>query len=255
MNQQFASVLPSVARVIEIDMIADDESIPVIMTDQEVPQPIGVEQSIGVEQFIGVEQSVGRLPPADLIQSLCGTLKEMRNDRSITLPIKKISNISVEVIIRKQTKNKYILHINPTDFSVGEDESLYIGIYDNNCGGAAYVRQDDKFIEHVVHCTLLSLKNIKIDKLYGLLTNDEPSLKEKKIRDMWAIFCQEFKDDEHMEMTIKECCVCFTMTQSRTNCDHSVCLECISKLKPVEIVDGAKHIGCPMCRQRITSLL
>ena len=249
MNQQFASVLPAVARVIEIDMIADAESIPVIMTDQEVPQ------SVGVQQFIGVQQSVGRMPPADLIQSLCGTLKEMRNDRSITLPIKKISNISVEVIIRKQTKNKYILNINPIEFSVGEDESLYISIYDNNCGGATYAMQEDKFIERVVHCTLLGLKKIKIDKLYGLFTNDEPSLKEKKIRDMWAIFCQEFKDDEHMEMTIKECCVCFTMTQSRTNCDHSVCLECISKLKPVEIVDGAKHIGCPMCRQRITSLL
>ena len=229
MNQQFASVLPSVARAIEIDMIDDAESIPVIMT----------------------EQSTDALPPSSLIQSLCASLKELRKGRSITLPIKKIRNISVYVSIHKSSRTEYKFVIQPNDFRVDEDQIFQTV---NKTRPKVLIEDEDNFIEHVVRKTLLSLKKLKIDKLMGTFYIEEPSQERQKMYDLDAEFCQAFKDDEHMEMKAKECCVCFTMTQSRTNCDHSVCLECISKLKPFRIINEGTHIGCPMCRQRITTL-
>jgi hypothetical protein len=223
MNQQFAA-----------------ESIPVIMTDQEVTQAVGV------------EQPADALPPSSLIKSLCASLKELRKGRSIALPIKKIRNISVYVSIHKSSRTEYKFAIQPNDFSVDEDQIFQTV---NKTRPKVLIEDEDNFIEHVVRNSLLSLKKLKFDNLMGAFYIEEPSQERQKMFDLEAEFCQAFKDDEHMEMDSKECCVCFTMTQSRTNCDHSVCLECISKLKPVEIADGAKHIGCPMCRQRITSLL
>lgn len=243
MNRQ--ETIADTANVIEIDIVDDEpQVVPVIMTTVGAPR---------------VDNRILPEPSAGLIQSLFTSFKEMRKERSLILPIKKISNIGVEVSIRKQTKAKYIFSIEPTDFSVLDDNALYVAIYDNN--NSEIVMEEDKFIERVVHSILLSLKKIKIDKLNGQLTIDEPSRKGKKIDDMWAEFCQEYKDDEHLEMSIKECCVCFTMTRTTTNCGHTVCLECISKLKPVEVVAeenvmrNVKCIGCPMCRQRIVSIL
>jgi len=229
---------------IDIDVVeAEPQVVPVIMTVPEAPR---------VDHRMPTE-------PSGLIHSLCASLKDMRKERSLILPIKKISNISIEVSIRKQTKTRYIFGIEPTEFNIVDDNQLYTLFYDNSPG--VVMEEEDKFIERVVKHILLSLKKIKIDKLNGQFTTDEPTRKEKKIDDMWAEFCQEYKDDEHLEMAIKECCVCFTMTKTITNCGHTVCLECISKLKLVDFVteDNDRHntksIGCPMCRQRIVSIL
>ena len=43
-----------------------------------------------------------------------------------------------------------------------------------------------------------------------------------------------------------ECVVCYEKTQTKTDCEHSLCYRCWSKLKEV---DGA--LPCPMCRESI----
>ncbi len=43
-----------------------------------------------------------------------------------------------------------------------------------------------------------------------------------------------------------ECSVCYEKTQTKTDCEHSLCYRCWSKLKEV---DGA--LPCPMCRESI----
>jgi hypothetical protein len=194
--------------------------------------------------------------PMSLTQSLCATLKEMRKGRFMIMPIKKISNINVEVTIHKQTRNTYILNIGPIDFTV-DDDSLYEVIYDLMGEERTCELTEDEFIEYIVQKTLLALKSIKIDKLNGKFTTTTPTPQDMKTNAMWTAFCQEFKDDEHMGLSMNECCVCFTLTKTTTNCEHAVCLECISKLRTEAVNDEQSNIkqkSCPMCRQRILFL-
>jgi hypothetical protein len=229
-------------RQIEVEMIVEAEVVPVSMAT--LPVSIGIDHSVPTE-------------PSGLIRSLCANLKEMRKGRCLLLPIKKINNISVEVSITKEHKSNYVLNIGPTEFTVAED-SLYEVIFDNRIAGN--IMEEDKFIDYVVNVSLANLKKLKIDKMNGCLTTTQPSPKFQKMDEMWAEFCQEFKDEENLELTINECCVCFTMTKTTTNCGHTVCLECIAKLKTDDVMDehmmrNVKHISCPMCRQRVLFLL
>ena len=194
--------------------------------------------------------------PIPLTQSLCASLKEMRKGKFMILPIKKLNNINVEVTIHKQTRNIYILNIGPTDFSVDED-SLYEVIYDRLGDDATREFTEDIFLMHIVVNTLAVLKSIKIDKLNGNFTTSDPSPQAVKTDAMWSAFCQEFKDEENMVLSMNECCVCFTLTKTTTNCDHPVCLECISKLRTEAVNDEQSNIkqkSCPLCRQRILFL-
>jgi hypothetical protein len=185
--------------------------------------------------------------PISLVQTLCAYLKEMRRGKYLIIPIKKICNINAEVSIHKETRNSYILNIGPTDFSV-DDDSLYEVNYTRD--GTALSETD--FIDYIVQNTLTALKTIKIDKLNGKFTTSAPSPQALKTDAMWTAFCQEFKDEEHMVLSLNECCVCFTVTKTTTNCDHTVCLDCISKLRTEP--DEHNQKNCPMCRQRILFL-
>jgi len=145
-----------------------------------------------------------------------------------------------------------MLDIAPIDFTVGDDDSLYYKVYERE--GTALSEND--FITYIVNQTLVALKTIKIDKLNGNFTTSAPSPQVVKTDAMWTAFCQEFKDEEHMVLSMNECCVCFTVTKTMTNCEHTVCLDCISKLR-TEAVAGEHNINqkiCPMCRQRILFL-
>jgi hypothetical protein len=189
--------------------------------------------------------------PMTLVQSLCSSLKELRKGKYLMLPIRKILNINVEVTIHKENKNIYILNIGPTDFSV-DDDSLYEVIYKRE----GTPLSEDEFIEYTVQNTLSVLKKIKIDKLNGKFTT---TLKSTKTDALWTAFCQEFKDEENIVLSLNECCVCFTITKTTTNCEHSVCLDCISKLRTEAVADdelmrNVKKKNCPMCRQRILFL-
>lgn len=189
--------------------------------------------------------------PITLIHSLSTSLKELRKGKYLMLPIRKISNINVEVTIHKETRNTYILNIGPTDFSV-DDDSLFEVIYRRE---GPHVSEDD-FIDYIVKNTLIALKAIKIDKLNGKFTASPLSDQETKTDALWSAFCQEFKDEENIVLSMNECCVCFTVTKTTTNCEHAVCLDCISKLRTEAIADEHNHNQkiCPMCRQRILFL-
>ena len=194
-------------------------------------------------------------PLTGLIKSLCASLKEMRKGKCLLLPVKKINNISVEVSIAKERKSIYILNFRPTEFNVEED-SLYETIYERIGDDATRGLTEDDFILHVVKDALVVLKKVKIDKLNGKFVTAPPSPQEVKLDAMWTDFCQEFKDEEHMVLSMNECCVCFTVTKTMTNCEHTVCLDCISKLR-TEAVAGEHNSNqkiCPMCRQRILFL-
>ena len=48
-----------------------------------------------------------------------------------------------------------------------------------------------------------------------------------------------------------ECCVCYEKTMSKTNCHHSICIQCASKIKK-DISEGFEDVRkCPMCRNEL----
>jgi hypothetical protein len=198
------------------------------------------------------DPQVRPVAPVALVQSVCGRMKAMRKGTYLLFPIKKINNISVEATIHKQRKSCYSFNIEPTEFSVAGD-SLYETIYDRQDDDATTGMGEDEFIQFIVRDTLSVLKTVKIDKLNGKFSTTLPTPEELKNEAMWSEFCQEYKDDEHILLWINECCVCFTPTKTMTNCEHAVCLECISKLQMVQ-VEQVNQRSCPMCRQRLLYL-
>ena len=196
-----------------------------------------------------------------LIESFANTLREMAVGIYLLLPIRKLKNIEVNVTIHKAETKKYIFNIAPIEFRADED-SLFEEIYDRKTVApaiAAIMTTEGIFLRHVVRTSLLILKTIKIDKLHGKFCSP---MKPPQVQ--WSTFCEdfceEFKDNETMDLALKECCVCFALTASRTNCGHSICLECIANLKieknetneTFSTYDDYKN--CPVCRQRITFL-
>jgi len=172
------------------------------------------------------------------------------------MPVKKIKNIGVEVSIIKEKKSIYVLDIIPTEFRV-EDDSLYEAVYNRQEIEQVFASEEE-FIRYVVEKVLKTLREVKIDKLNGKFVIADPLPHVLKTDMMMEEFCKEFKDDETIELAMNECCVCYVLTKTKTNCGHSLCLECISKLKTelhtIDMMRNVNHIGCPMCRQRITSL-
>jgi hypothetical protein len=223
-----------------------DQVVPEVVPAAPVPAaPVPAVPDVEEDQVVPVAPE-----PISLVQTLCAYLKDMRKGKYLIIPIKKICNINAEVTIHKESRNSYILNIGPTDFSV-DDDSLYEVNYTRDTG-----LSETDFIDYIVQNTLAALKTIKIDKLNGKFTTSAPSPEALKTDALWTAFCQEFKDEENMVLSLNECCVCFTVTKTTTNCEHSVCLDCISKLRtePVAGEHNSNQKICPMCRQRILFL-
>jgi len=187
--------------------------------------------------------------PKALIDSLVDRLKNLRTKQQILLPIKKIKNINVEVTISKLNKKFYELSITPLEFRMKNNALL-----EETVDRMPTDDTEEDFLYRTVRRLLYILKNIKIDKYYGRFVAFQSQEQLAKRALQWTDFYQEFKEDNNIVLTINECCVCFTLTETTTNCGHAVCLECISNLNTAtddDDDDNAEHKDCPMCRQRI----
>ena len=72
---------------------------------------------------------------------------------------------------------------------------------------------------------------------------------------------EDFYSDEVVELfnfentttKCESCCVCHDLTNTTTECDHHLCLACMSSLKGY--VDDDEYIRkCPLCRENISQL-
>lgn len=71
---------------------------------------------------------------------------------------------------------------------------------------------------------------------YNKMTNSfESSVIEKQIFNLALL-----SESDNVVLKMQPCCVCLDHTTNKTSCKHSLCLQCIAKMK------GNK---CPMCRQ------
>jgi hypothetical protein len=247
--------VPVPVMIYDVDdpQVQNDRMVPVHIVPDIVPDmvPVHIVPAAVVPPVVAE-------PSASLVQSLYLRVKELRKEKSLMFPIKKIHNIGIEVTIYRGKKNMYILNIQATEFSI-HDNSLYETIYDYG-DDATNKMTPEQFIQYIVRDTLMVLKTIKIDKLNGVFTTTEVCAKAAQLNETWVEFCQEYKDTENIVLSINECCVCFTATKTTTNCGHAVCLECISKLRIDQVADdelmrNINQRSCPMCRQRILFLI
>jgi hypothetical protein len=181
----------------------------------------------------------------DLIDSLYSRMNKMRNSHPMLLPIQKIKNINVEVGIIKINENIYEFIINSTEFKI--EGSLLKIILER----APTDVSTEFFLRRILHHVLKVLKNINIDNLHGRFVAFQTPTQLSNQASQWVDFYQEFKDDKNIVLKINECCVCFMLTETITNCGHAICLECISILKKNVNIN---YKCCPMCRQQILKI-
>ena len=71
-------------------------------------------------------------------------------------------------------------------------------------------------------------------------------------------FYEYFDNKESVKLSVKQCCVCFELTNAFTkDCKHSLCYPCVSHLihnkeDEDEGDDNECQVDCPMCRQSIS---
>lgn len=199
--------------------------------------------------------------PLSLINAFIENLKELKTRDYLTLPIKKIKGLGVSVIVQKRNKGQYALDIDATEFDINDGTSpLLLRIIYNR--EKALFPSEENFMHHVIENVLHALKNIEIDKINGKFITQAPPIHPTKMDTLWYEFFQEFKEDESIQLELNECCVCFTLTKTSTNCRHAVCLECIGNLNTEQEEPDddngymySDYKNCPMCRQRIMCLM
>jgi len=100
-------------------------------------------------------------------------------------------------------------------------------------------------VEHIIACIeqiLAILPTLKFDKKTSQLTDEE------------------FFSDDVVELfrfdntTVDDICsVCHELTNTRTDCSHTLCLVCMSSIKGY--YEGGEHVrDCPLCREDISML-
>lgn len=173
----------------------------------------------------------------------------------VCLPINKIDGISVDVTLSLVCDNW-----------VGDEKDRFYRwaiiisspIYLDEDGGEyefyrefqdpkdfKFKKTEIKKLTESVTELITKVKSLRLDNLNGIF---------KTQLDDRRVLCTEvynlFKDEEHIELYIKECSVCYTPTKTKTECNHSICWTCIQKSPKFEDDDNdCRYISCPMCRQ------
>ncbi len=141
-------------------------------------------------------------------------------------------------------------------FNYDENERpILIGCYNNNMKNGVFqkiyyedgnVRKEEKFfannVPHSLKVTytnniMTSYENKRGNYLHGIQMNNIQG-------DSSYFKCGSKILDEKKDMNKKEkpeCCVCYNETYFKTQCNHSVCFDCINGVK--------NH--CPMCRKKL----
>lgn len=95
-----------------------------------------------------------------------------------------------------------------------------------------------------INCSVFKKKDLELKKCFSIchMHIDNLNIRQREVN--------------------KECCVCYKSTTYVTPCEHSVCLKCFPKIKPVkdslfhldrdEFVDMTT-IDCPMCRLKLVT--
>jgi hypothetical protein len=177
----------------------------------------------------------------------CDNFEDKFKRIDFTLPIKKINNINVRVII------DVIRNYNGTFYKMDLTIKSHADIN---------IQEDWKPKELYSRTMVLKKEQLALEdyeegfmKIYELL----PKLKINKLSNSFDT--KIHLDDEeltllcsHKNTETNECCVCKELTgDSFIICKHVLCIECFGNLKHTNGDDDDEWIHCPVCRERIGS--
>ena len=177
-----------------------------------------------------------------------------RTSNEIIVPIKRIDDIPVSVTFTYEGNNKEIHYLACV---------IELSPKINYTMAELIVRNfNDEFpLEKGIQLIFEKIEKLKYNKISGLFydysKNDGNSGEENIMVTLFSIL----KNYENVCSSISECCVCLEITDTRTSCDHNVCISCYSKLdvsnKKWSQYDGTDlfYKKCPLCRGIIQKLL
>ena len=183
--------------------------------------------------------------------SLFNLIKEKHNEVSknakdcgccyeiIRLPIKKIDGVNIANFEIDIHLKRITLEISK-NFDTSGVEVLWSHTIRNNDDGDIDLKINE-FIEEIT-------KNVPLLKLgctgyFHTPTDLEKIKTHKEIANCFKC--------ENVELEYDTCGVCYEDTSTKTNCGHSLCRRCWSKIEKVNCCDDDDVTPCPICRKDI----
>jgi len=99
-------------------------------------------------------------------------------------------------------------------------------------------------INNYLNQMLEIIPKLRLDKLKAKLTQDDP---------IDTTYFELFKF-ENTELCYDICSVCHELCNTTTECKHSICILCVSKLDGYESDDEDTEYDCPLCRAKFKYL-
>jgi hypothetical protein len=103
---------------------------------------------------------------------------------------------------------------------------------------------------------LTKLMNEPFVDLLRCRISTTPTADQRNEYEEMKAFYAYHKNNEQIKFRFNECCVCYTLTETKTDCDHALCIACCQKIiDDVNLEhkydEGEREhhpITCPMCR-------
>jgi hypothetical protein len=176
-----------------------------------------------------------------LIKMMANVMKILKSDNRTCeyelIPVKTIKNIHKCDVYIKMTKHYMAIQIDPKHICDCEDTAFSFQI----CGGSSHIKLNPKWCDVELAMSFEELlkvaRRLKFSKFTGQFYDPENETCVAEIEN----------DELFVAAGLAECdtcCVCSDMTQTKTECGHTLCHECWNSLD--------KHI-CPMCRGELTT--
>jgi len=175
-----------------------------------------------------------------------GKKMEITSNRYFYLPIKKINDINVEVLLkiyRHYTNGNMMIR-----FQIITNVSLFTS---NDCCEPKLLYDED-FESTLSNFDIAEYETI-LEKIYKTI----PILKMNNRTNTFTTEPDLHNEEltlliTHPNVETKSCCVCFEVGGFTTCCNHIVCISCIDKIKTSpEDDDDGPTILCPLCREQI----
>jgi len=196
------------------------------------------------------------------MEMLGTVMKCFENGNQWNAPIDRICNLDVVVYLEKGK-----IRVGCCITKMENDRHVDASVYKE-----AYWLHIDWTVCHINHdkegdCRLLrmsfdtaELALIYLDKLLkdpfvDLLRcrlDTQPSDDQKNEYNEMKAFYSAYKHNEKIKFRFDECCVCYALTETKTSCNHALCISCCQKIiddtKKETKDDDCHDISCPMCR-------
>jgi len=162
------------------------------------------------------------------------------------LPIAMLDEINVCVELYRYNYSTHGTNPSPDEYGIKVDCSdLYEGSGDDDSNQRRlHTKTDFKTIMDALKYFMEEfIPNFKLDNLNGRFVTKDTAKRENLLIE----FCGLFSANERVKPQYERCVVCYDLTRTKTECDHTLCLRCANKMDFEEDEDG-HGFKCPLCR-------